>query len=291
MDKPKIVLREERNFSGVINAVFGFIGQEFKPLFKAMLVYGSIPMLLAGIATAMYTKQSFENIGKPANSILEAISNTGVVGPWYFLTLLGTFIAYFIMSGITFAYLRLYREKGFGNFTTSDAWDLFVSKSGKLLGHQILASFIIFGFFLLLIIPGIYVAVPMSLVMMVAMEEDVTFGDNWKRCFYLIRDNWWATFGIIIVISIILSVLSSIASLPATIYTVVYGITKGAESNPAEMNTTFLSISFIVATFVKLLLYVILFVTIGIQYYNLVEQKDKVSLLDKINTISSSDQV
>lgn len=290
MEKPKIVVREARNFSGVINAAFSFIGQEFKPLFKTMLIYGSIPMLLAAIATAIYTNQAFSNFGKPVSGPFDALSNSGILGGWYFLTLLASFVAYVVMLGLVFAYFRLYRERGAGNFEPSDVWRLFASKMGTLLGHQILAAIIIMFFTLLLIIPGIYVAIPLSFVMMVAMEEDVTFGENWTRCFYLVRGNWWSTFGLILIMSIIVGVLSSIASLPATIYMLVYGISKGSGINPSEINTPFLSISYMFATLAQFLLYVILFVTIAFQYYNLVEQKDKVSLMDKINSISGDDQ-
>jgi hypothetical protein len=289
MEKPQIVLTEERNFSGVFNTVFGFIGQEFKPLAKTILLYASLPMILGALATAMHSKSSLEIIDKPTVNIFSALSNNGLFTPWYFLTAIGVAASYFMLSGLTFAYLKLYREKGSGNFEPSDVWQLFASKAGKLFGHQFIASFAMFFFFLLLIIPGIYVAIPLSFIMMIAMEEDVTFSENWGRCFYLTRNNWWITLGILLVIGIIHSLMAGILSLPTTIYAVIIGITKGTGAS-MELNAPFLIISYTIATLGKFLLYVMVFVAVGIQYYNLVEKKDKVSLLNKINDIATEEK-
>lgn len=290
LQKPLIKLTEDRDFGGVINATFGFIGQEFKMLLKTILLYASLPIILTAIATSVYASNIFGKIGSDIQGSGQLFGATDVYNVWYFLSYLGQAICYFVVSGITFAYLKTYRERGHGNFEPSDVWQLFASRLGGMLGHQILGILVIFGFLLMLIIPGIYVAVPLTLVMMVKIEEDPTFGENWERCRYLVRDYWWATFGILFVMGLIHSIMSSILSAPLLIYTIVWGIAQGTGGN-MEANTPFLVISTLISSVGSYLLYVIVSLAQGFQYYSLVERKDRTSLIEKIESISTETNI
>jgi len=290
LQKPIIKLTEDRDFGGVINATFGFIGQEFKLLLKTILLYTSLPIILTAIVTSVYASNIFGKIGAITQGSPELFGATDVYNIWYFLSYFGQAICYFMVTGITFAYLKTYRERGHGNFESSDVWQLFASRLGGMLGHQILGILVIFAFLLMLIIPGIYVAIPLTLVMIVKIEEDPTFGDNWERCRYLVRDYWWATFGVLFVMGLIHSIMSSILSAPLLIYTIVLGIAKGTGGN-MEANTPFLVISTLISSIGSYLLYVIVALGQGFQYYSLVERKDRTSLIEKIENISTETNI
>ncbi len=285
--KKQIELNVDRDFSGVFNVLIDFLKQEYKLLFKTLILFASLPLIVLAIFNTIY----FNGMTQSLTSIFAhrtpgAAPNDVPVMMYLYVF---TFICYFMITGLSFSYLNLYNEKGSGNFTHLDVWYRFVSRIGKMIGFQLIAVVLMIFGFILLIIPGIYVMIPLVFIMMVALVENKGIGDSLSRCFDIIKNNWWVTFGLVIVVGIIVNILSSVFSLPSAAYIMVSAF-FGASSNSQESGLILPGLFSLIAVFGSYLLSSVSALLIGIQYYNLVEKKDKLSLFNKVDKLGESNE-
>jgi hypothetical protein len=144
------------------------------------------------------------------------------------------------------------------------------------------AIIVVFGF-IFLIIPGIYLAIALTLIYIVRLEEGLGFFQAVSRCTKIISGNWWFTFGLIIVLGFIQGFLGFILYMPNYIVTFFLAF-AGIDSSTGNLGRTLYIISSIIASF-GTLLYAISTVAIAFQYYNLVERKEAPGLLQQIENI------
>lgn len=284
MNKPLVVLEKERDFTDVINATFSFISQEFKLLMTVVLLYAGIPIVLAAIPAAIYSEDSLSNVimafqgqGTPQQP------DFGMI----FLVNGLMIIAVSIMAGIIAAYLALYSEKGQGAFTAGDVWNKFVSKLGTFILFTVVSTLIIIFGVALCLIPGIYLMVPLSMGITAIYVEGTDFGATFDRCFKIVKDNWWITFALILVVGLIVMILGGLFSLPAMMIVLVEGVTAATSDDPAEVNSMAVIVTTVVGTIGQYLLYIISYVSIGVQFFNLKERKDQTSLFKKVSEITN----
>jgi hypothetical protein len=87
-----------------------------------------------------------------------------------------------------------------------------------LLSGTLFSVSVLIPIFILLSLPVlIYLIVPFTIFMIVHVMEGNTVGISLRRAFFLVREKWWSTFGIYIVISILASIASYIFMVPAYI--------------------------------------------------------------------------
>ena len=313
MEKPTVLLKKSRDFSDVINATFAFISQEFKIYGKVILYYAGIPILLTGIEGAFFSGTEKTRI---FSAMAGDINSMDVLGASYFvkmaLVYLLSIVVYVFISGLSAAYLHLYTEKGRNGFEINEVWQYFTTYVWRLVGFYlffffgvmilgggigaILVSFSLVGaggvgaavaiflsmliFFVLLI----YVSVPLSMAYMIIYTEDRSFGALFKRVFELVKDNWWQSFGVMFVLFLIYSIISSLFSIPVFISSIVQGFisASGGDTIGSDNLTFTMIVVSLIGTLGQFLMYPIILVGIGVQYYNLREQKDNEGLLDKV---------
>lgn len=313
MEKPTVLLKKSRDFSDVINATFAFISQEFKSYGKVILYYGGIPILLTAIAGAFFSgtemSKIFSQMGALENSMdIFGVSYFAKIALVYVLSLL----VFVFISGLTAAYMELYTLKGRNNFETNEVWHLFTSSVGQLIGFYLLVflGFVILGGGIAIIIASfslvgsggvgaaltiflammiflvlvVYVSVPLSLGYVIIYSEERSFGALFSRMFQLVKGSWWQTFGIIFVLFLIYSLLGSLFSIPVFISSMMQGIVSASGGDPiGGENLTFTMIVVsLISTLGQFIMYPIMLIGVGVQYYNLREQKDNDSLLKKV---------
>jgi hypothetical protein len=313
MKKPTVLLKKSRDFSDVINATFAFISQEFKCYGKVILYYAGIPILLSAIAGAFFSGTEMSKIFSQMGTF---DSSFEVFSTSYFVKvalvyLLSWFVFVFV-SGLTAAYMQLYTEKGRDGFETSEVWQVFTTSLGKLMGFYLLTflGFMVLGggisfviaslsmvgsggigavvtiafamvIFLVLVI---YLLVPLSLGFVIIYSEKISFGALFSRMFQLVKGSWWQSFGVLFVLFLIYSLLSSFFSFPIIISSMMQGFVSATGGDPiGGENLTFTMIVVsLIGTLGQFILYPILLIGVGVQYYNLREQKDNDSLLEKV---------
>ena len=116
-----------------------------------------------------------------------------------------------------------------------------------------------------------------SLVLPIIIFQEDSLRGAISSCFSLIKNNWWKTFGFLIILGLIASALSFVFQLPALIYQVI--TTIHVAQNETSQVTESLSILFsIIQAIGTSLLQLLPFTGIGILYFSLVEQKENPAL-------------
>jgi hypothetical protein len=274
VDQSKIEFRKVRDFGALLNVTFDYIRKNFKLLFKSNLFIASPFILLAGVFMGIYQSsmfsfaydQDFESIGVP-----------------FLLAMIFMIISFVIITVVTYSHLMIYKQSESVVFELDDVWQM-VKKNFFLIFLTGIGYTVLVGFgFLFLIIPGIYLSIALSLIFIVRLEEELGFFDAVSRCIKLIKDNWWFTFGIIVVVGMIQGFLMYALYIPNYIMMFVTAFT-GIDSETSDVNRILYILTSIISS-LGALLYTISTIAIAFHYYNLVERKEAPGLLAQIDEI------
>lgn len=285
MEKPIIKLQQERDFNALISDTFEFIRQEFKPLTKSLLTYAGPFILITAFLSAMYQNSIYSSIANPEEISDPLFGFKSMFSVTYFLYLISAAVSNVILTLVIYIYMKIYADRGKDNFTPEDVW--------RNVGHYFLPVFfitLVLGFMigigiLLFIIPGIYLAVTLVFTVYAKIAENLSFADAMSRSINLVKDHWWFTFGLLLIVYFIASFSGSIFLLPQIIYSMFIGIS--AANGTFEGVSIFYLIISAAGTFIATFLYSIIYITITLHYYNLIEKKEKPQLWDEINDINA----
>jgi hypothetical protein len=274
MIQSKIEFRKVRDFGGLLNVTFDYIKKNFKVLLKSNLLISAPFILLAGVFMGLYQSSMFNF---SANYDLQQI------GIPFLLAMFFMILSYLIITIVTYSHLMVYKQSETGVFDIDEIWQMVKKSFFMILFTGIGYTFVVGFGFIFLIIPGVYLSIALSLIFIVRLEEGLGFFDAVSRCIKLIKDNWWFTFGLIIVVGIIQGFLGFALYVPNYIVMIFVAFT-GINSESSGLNRTLYIISSIISS-LGALLYVISTVAIAFQYYNLVERKEAPGLLQQIDEI------
>ncbi|WP_299820839.1 hypothetical protein [uncultured Pontibacter sp.] len=281
----KINLRQERDFGEKLNATFHFIKANFKPLFRAILLYVTPVALLAGIFSGLYQARLFQAISGNGdyNTYGEYSFFQQVTSLNYIVMLFFVMLGYIMVALVVHSFMVVYMDSDEGTVSPGAVWDNVKANivQGIYAGVG-LGIVCFFGFFLLGF--GLYLGVVCSIFFIVMIREETGVVETMERCFYLIKRNWWATFGFLIVVGFIQGIIGWLGSFPAGIVMVLrlFGI-PGMESDVLLVVTnTIASIFTIYASAISM-------VAISFQYFHLVEQKDGFGWIEQVNLIGKRD--
>lgn len=283
-----IQLFEQRDFGNKINATFQYLIQHTRSLGMALIYIVGPVALVAGIATGVMQSDMLQfarDSGDMNNQNPMAVFQmmTKFISPTFWLAMLFGVLANVAVIVTTYAHMKIYERTKSNAISVADVWTEVQPMIGRTLLVTILNSIIIVIGFLFFFIPGLYVAVVLSLSLAVTAFEDTDFGVTWSRCFQLIRDKWWSTFGLIVVMGIIVSLIGLLFAVPAT----VIAFLTGAKMLP-DISVAWLILGNIINLVGRTLLNVVLYTAIGFQYTNLVERQEGRGLISAIDSIGTS---
>ncbi len=280
-------LRHERDFGQKLNATFQFVTRHFKP-FSLCLLYIVAPVaLLAGIVGGLYQSQVLSLVTRRSGTGSVDTSTFSIMSrffsPEYWLTLLFSGLAGVLLSLTVCSFLAEYEAAGNRPPDVSTVW-LRVRQS---LGWGFLLSlalfFIILFASIFLLIPGIYLAIALSLSAMALVQERLDLGEAMSRSYRLVEGKWWSTFGLLVVVYFIVAVASYVFQLPVLIVTVL----KTMEILSGDL-TLPLVVATMIATVASTLLKSVAVLALGFQYFNLVELKEGTGLLQGLEQIGTT---
>ena len=295
---------QERDFGAKISAAFDFIGAHWRPLGKCLVYFALPAALLMGIGIGLFINPFYDMMGDPVaaqqaaqddpTSLLK-LYNFGGLG----LALLGGVLAFLLLTGTLHGYVRArLRLPAAVPVTPAEVWAELRARLGRMLAiiGVVLGAYALMFLFFALLMGGlfaafgkgsasgltigfllfpllyclaIYVAIALSLFFPVLWMEDRGVFSTVGRCFQLIRGNWWATFGLILVATFLQSMLSFVFILPQ--YAVMFGKMlhlPGLDSDVVGLAASCLYAAGIIFTYCLPLL-ALLF-----QYFNLVERRE-----------------
>lgn len=294
MKKEAINFKQERNFGDLFDATFRFIGQEFKQLGTAIL-YFVIPFLLlsaiAGVFYSIRVQQIAHVIVENAQDPFAVLSVIGSMSGYIGIVLLLTLVSTTMMIGTIYGYIKLYVEKGQGNFSLNDVWMNVTQNFIRLFFASIVVGIVVAVGFLFCIIPGIYFWVALSIVFCIMMFEGMSFGNSFSRSMKIINKNWWFAFGALLVIGIIVYILHLIISIPVAVLGLKSIFTHINDFQAGQDPIKSLSLNFYIANsltkVVIQLLEVIPFILTAFLYFSFVEKYDKNDVVEKTDQIGN----
>jgi len=261
--RANIELNRSREFGDIISDTFAFAKQNFKSLLKPYFVIGGL-LLITDILISAWVN---------TNRGDASITTLAGLGELFF-----DFINHIVLTLVTLSYLAVYRQKDNQPADTIEVWGYFKYYFFRVLLAQIvLVIFAVIGFFFCFL-PGVYLSVVFSLITPIMVMENGSIRYSFDKAFKIIKENWWLTFGAILLIVIVTVMIMLIIMLPAMI---IYG---GTQWLTGEKLDTFAGILQSIMINLCQLLWIIPVITITLVYYSLTEEKEGNSLIDRINS-------
>jgi hypothetical protein len=286
MAEQKIELRKIRDLSENLNDTFGFIRQNFKPLVLSFLAIAGIFMLANSILNGIYQ-------GGVMGGAFKDIINRGLIHPnervprspfWmfngtYFLVIILAWANLIAMSTVITCYMKLYDRLKGQSPTIQEVWDEFKKYFLKVLLYSIPIALLTAVGFVFCLIPGIYLAVvfvPFSIALIV---EDETFSGAWNRCFTIIKNNFWSSLGIYVLVYIIYSFSAGIIS---GAFALLTGLASYFTTN--DISTT-IGMATSVLNIFSFVFYIVFYVSVVLHYFNLAERHYGTGIMQRLDTL------
>lgn len=301
MNQQKIEFQKYRDFGQVINGTFEFIRHNFLPLLKSIIFIVGPFILLSGIFSGLYQKDIFS-----FNSTTTSLSNFGIVSLLYLIAL---FLSMITMVSVVYSYVLIYLQRTDESpIQIDEVWLGVKSNILKVVGITILIGIIIgvigITFFLplffifnvqsnplamipiifLVMIPIIYFSNKLTLTYFVSLYENIGAVDSMKRSIFLIKNKWWFTFGLVIVLSFIQGFMGFLFQIPQYIAMITVMFNSMDGTGVDGVTEIIIIITSIIAAF-NFVFYAISLIAIAFHYFSLVEQKEAKGLIEKIESI------
>jgi len=277
MNPQKIEFQRYRDFGQIINATFEFLRENIKQLAKAVIFLVGPFILLTGIFGGLYQKDLFS-----FTSTATSLSEFGIS---FGLYILFAILSIMILISTVYSYIMIYLKKEDElPIEVDDVWIKVKDNVVKTILFSIGYTIITLLATVLLIIPGIYVSVALMIIYIVGLNEDKGFFDSMSRSFYLVKNKWWFTFGLLIVLSLIQGFLGFLFQVPQYIAMFIIAF-NSVDGNGTDSITEIILIVTTIISTLNFIFYAISLVGIAFHYFSLVEQKEAKGLLDKIDSI------
>ena len=293
-----IEFKQSRDFGQIINDTFTFIKQNFKPLIKTYFVFCGIFVLGSMVAMLL---QQFKSVNLFNSAGSAGVAHDPFLGlrslmSWeYLIAIIFSLATYVSMLTAILSYIALYVRKGNIAPTTDEVWVYFKYYFLRIFLSSIPLILLMLAGFVLCLVPGmLFVGLLLGIVSVVYLFpfvamfypimiiENGEFGYSFSRSFKVIKDNFWLTFGTLIVIWVIVYACMSAVVLPTTLFSMVGLFSKNSPhmSMVLTMVTTVLQSLCQVFTIIPL-------VTITLCYFSLVERKESTGLMERISNFGT----
>lgn len=298
----KIEFRQVRDVSDLINATFQFLRQNFKPLGKSLLFIAGPAVALAAAALAVFQVRYFGLIATIGEGDTESIDTdplgffAGIFGPLG-AALLFSMISTVLALTVVLGFIRLYQERGPGGIEVDDVWQVTKRRFWPMLGTSLVIALIMMVPVLIVVIPClgalaflgwiVYAMVTFSLAYPMRMQEDIGVGEALRRCRELVRDQFWPTLGALFLVYIIYYMLANAFAIPSLVVAMLF-VFNTVQGEGGFVYEVLMVLTTILQTVVSTLLYAVPVVAIALQYYNLVERKERTGLMARIQAVGGA---
>ncbi|RMH65647.1 MAG: hypothetical protein D6677_02015 [Calditrichaeota bacterium] len=261
MPTPEIM--KKRDADATLLFAIEIIRNEFKSLAIVLLYIAGPVILFSGLVNYFYFDEVFGAFFQDSANP-DALQ---IFTPHYFLLVLSQALLITVIFMVTIFYIR---EKYTQGHSPSPAhlWFEILNHIGLYYGYALLLGILLFVSFMAFFIPGIWLLVASSLFFPVLIFEGHGFGDTLARSFYLIKDNWWRTLGLLLFSFFILYIINMIIQMLIVLVTTPLGLTAFTEDKSLSAG---LLIAFSQLT---QLLHAFIAVVLSVHYFSLKARKD-----------------
>ena len=268
----------------MVTVTFDFIRLNFRALGRAILFIAGPPIALLAVLSGLLF---IDMLDVSQYDVATASAFSGFLSKAATTVLLGYVVAAILMAVIT-CYVLIYLErKGEGEIEVAEVRQRLFGNLGLVVGTLLATTIITFIGFLLFAIPGIYLAVALSIILAVRMVERKGYFESIRRCTALMTGHWWSTLGLMIVMSLLVTGIGWMLSIPQYVVMSMYALTTADSGSYSNAYRLALIITTIIQSFGTNLLNSILIVAVTLNYFNLVERKEGVGAMARIEEIGA----
>jgi hypothetical protein len=280
----QVEFKKVRDFGEVIGDTFLFIKQNFKPLLKTFIYFCGF-FMLAGLLTAIMVQSNvFREAGamKIAPIYTNSYSRISDFVGQYLLLIIFIMLFCNAIYVSMLSYVTLYIEKGNIAPSTQEVWGYYKYYFFRVLGSSIVAGLFMVICFICCIIPGIYVFPAMSIFYPIIILENASLGHSFDRSFKLVKNEWWITAAILLVVWIITYFMSMVIQMPAAIIMMFTAISHTEQ----PISNAYIILSSC-GQYLSYIFFIIPIIASALIYFNLVERKESVGLMSRIERLGA----
>ncbi|MDO7852708.1 hypothetical protein [Hymenobacter convexus] len=287
----------ERDFGQKISATLEFIGAHWRPLGR-VLAYVMLPVLLVrSVLQALIQRYLPVVFSRPAPDQFTRPGGTTELqagylksfffSPAYWLGSLVGSISFILLILSLYGYVTLLAQRRTPGPapTVAEVW---AEVRGNLLSSFLslwMVGLLVGASFFLLLVPGLYLGVVLSLFFIVQLNEGRGFGATLSRCWLLVRGKWWSTFGLIaLVLLLYYVVVAGVGGVAVLASGGFSAMLQAAQTRSPLMSVVIACI----ASLSTLLLYPPLLLALAFQYFNLVERHEGSGLRLLVDTLGKT---
>lgn len=265
---------KSRDLGDILTDTFQYVRIYYNTLGKGLLFFVLPLYLVQAFLLQGYTDQIFANMFQPGDfSAFEDL-----LTPRYLFSILLSMIAYAMLTIVALKHLALTNSRDSTESVNliQDSLPLLI-KLGIL---YIILFFIIIISAFFFFFPAIFFGIRLSLAPAALVLENRGIGGSIGRSWELTQGFWWATFSLFLIMYIIVFFCSYAFILPATILSIFF-VDTGTITNAGLFSTviaTFMTLSTSLAS----LFVVLIHLSFGLQFYNIIERKEGEGLRSKI---------
>ena len=281
MAEKRFEFQKIRDFGENISDTFLFIRQESRPLLRSFFAICAVFILLNAVVAGLFQYNFLKTMAFDpySGSIDYGARLRGVFSPLYFMTILTSVMALTSMEVALFGYIKLYTEKGNESPEIDEVWSLFKKYFLKVFFYHLPILFIIIIGTVCCLIPGVYFFTVFAPFATILVIEELSFSEAFSRCFYLIREEFWLSFGIYVIAYILYYIASMLFG----------GIFSGAGYLLKFLTSgSFFETQQVIQSFVNffgLIFYIIPLTSITLHFFTLREKKDGTGIMNRIDSI------
>ncbi|MBT8302719.1 MAG: hypothetical protein KJO63_15455 [Maribacter sp.] len=285
-----IEFKKQRELGEILSDTFSFLRTQFKPFVSTYFkIVG--PYLVVMLISMVFYLSAFSSFldfnTQSSNQVFSGV--TMFFGILVFLIAL--IMVYATSQSTVLHYIKSYSINT-GIIDFNEIKKEVYSSLWSFIGLGILVVLSVFIGLMFCIVPGIYLAVPLSLSFSIMVFAQKSVGDSYSYGFTLVKDEWWITFATLFVVGIIVTIASYAFSLPAVIYQYAkMGIFSG-EMDAESMTNSFVDpiymILNMIGTVAQVLLNLITIIAGAFIYFNLNEKKNFTGTFERIQSIGKT---
>lgn len=213
----KLPLAKRRDLGDIIQDSIKLLSHPHaQPLWRNILMFALPAYIVSGFFLGQFNVDMQEVLPElqsgqmtDPEEIFAAIFK--IFGFHYYMAIFFSTIAGSLLTAVTYNFIAAYNQSVSGNIDADTIRSSTFADILWILGFQLLSGLIIGVSMLFFFIPGIYFAIILSILLIVAKNENLSFGEAFTRCRELMKDNWWNTFLLIIVVGFLVGMMSSLA--------------------------------------------------------------------------------
>jgi hypothetical protein len=258
--------KQKRDLSFLVQDTFLFLKENFKPLGIFLLNYAGPFLLLAAGASAYLQRDLAEFIEANPTAKTDIFMQYKAISasPLYWFVLIFNIVASTVMMSVIYSYIKNYVIYGMESITPEKVLEEVKQTFFIILTANIVVGIATFAGMFLLLVGALYLFVALMFTAFIRVFENAELNDSLKRSLFLVKDNWWITFGSLLVFYGIIIILGYVVAIPEMIFGEVLQAKANSMSRLILSTFTSFGNSFLLA---------ILYIAQIFIYFNLVEKK------------------